>query len=91
MNALGRIPTDDELKRFVQLLNDAESKSPSTVTTTTSYDKNNNATSSVSSSTPSTVDEQALARQFAQEIGGAQYGSYGADNYISGLMQYLGA
>ena len=89
MNSLGRIPTDDELKRFVQLLNDAESKSPSTVTTTTSYD--DNATSSVSTSTPSGVDEQALADQFAQQVGGTEAASYGADNYISGLMQYLGA
>ena len=89
-NALGRLPTDDELKRFVQMLNDAESKSPTiTTTSTTSAD---GSTSSVSRTTPSAVDEQQMATEFAKQIGGGnEYNAYSADNYIAGLMQYLGA
>ena len=88
-NSLGRMPTDEELKRFVQMLNDAESKSPTT--TVTSTESSGGTTSSTMRTTPSTVDEQQMANEFAKQIGGGgEYNSYSADNYIAGLMQYLG-
>lgn len=87
--ALGRAPTDSELQRFLVLLNKAESKSPTkTVTkTTTEGDR----TRAVSRMTPSTVDAEALAEEFAQGIGGgAEFRGKSDYDYLSGLFASLG-
>jgi len=88
--ALGRAPTDEEVERFLLLLNKREAKSPTkTVTrTTTSGDS----TRAVSRTTPSTVDAQALAEEFAQGIGGgAEFEAKSDYDYLSGLFDSLGA
>lgn len=88
--ALGRAPTDEEVERFLLLLNKREAKSPTkTVTrTTTSGDS----TRAVSRTTPSTVDAQALAEEFAQGIGGgAEFEAKSDYDYLSGLFESLGA
>lgn len=88
--ALGRAPTDEEVERFLALLNKREAKSPTkTVTrTTTSGDR----TRAVSRTTPSTVDAQALAEEFARGIGGgAEFEAKSDYDYLSGLFESLGA
>lgn len=89
-DALGRAPTDEEVQRFVLLLNKAESKSPTkTVTKTTTM---GDRTRGVSRTTPSTVDAEALAQQFAEEIGGgAEFKAKSDYDYLSGLFESLGA
>ena len=88
-DALGRYPTDDELRQFMRILNSEESKKPSvSTTTTTSADGN---TSAVTNTTPSSVNAEAMALDFAQEIrGGKAYQANQADKYMSALMQSLG-
>lgn len=88
-DSLGRYPTDDEVAQFIDMLNKAESKSPSkTVTRTTTGE---GATRSVARTTPSTVDPQALAEQFAQEIGGGKpYAAGKRDQYLIGYLNSLG-
>lgn len=87
--ALGRYPTDEEVADFLNMLNKQEKKSPTkTVTRTTTE---GDMTTAVSRTTPSTVDAQALAEQFAQEIGGgAPYQANAAANYLSGFLESLG-
>lgn len=88
-SALGRMPTDEEVKNFVEMLNEAESKSPTTTVTNTIA--GDGTTSSTSRTTPSTVDERQMAMDFAKQIGGgSEFTANSADNYIAGLMQYLG-
>jgi hypothetical protein len=88
-DALGRVPTEDEVRRFIQMLNAAESKSPMVSTTTTT--RAGDETSAVTRMTPSDVDPQLLAEEFAQDIGGgAEYTSNQANRYMNALMQSLG-
>lgn len=88
-SALGRYPTDSEVQRFLEILNKAESKSPSkTITTTTT---GGDFTKAVSRSTPSAVDPQALAEEFARSIGGgAEFRAKSDFDYLSGLFESLG-
>lgn len=87
--ALGREPTDSEVSKFLLILNKAEAKSPNrTVTTTTT---NGDMTKAVSRSTPSGVDPEALAQQFAEEIGGGRpYEANAQVRYLSALLESLG-
>ena len=87
--ALGRYPTDDEVSQFVRMLNAEESKKPSvsTTTTTTTGDR----TSAVTRTTPSSVDAEQMAQEFAEDIkGGKAYQANQADRYMAALMQSLG-
>ena len=88
--ALGREPTDSEVSKFLLILNKAEAKSPNrTVTTTTT---NGDMTKAVSRSTPSGVDPEALAQQFAEEIGGGRpYEANAQVRYLSALLESLGS
>lgn len=87
--ALGRYPTDDEISRFIDMLNKAESKSPTkTVTRTTTAGKS---TRAVSRTTPSAVDAQAMAEEFAQGIGGGKpYKANARDRYLGALLDSMG-
>ena len=87
--ALGRYPTDEEVAEFLKIVNKQERKSPTkTVTRTTTE---GDMTTAVSRTTPSTVDAQALAEQFAQDIGGgAAYEANAAANYLAGFLESLG-
>lgn len=87
--ALGRYPTDEEVAEFLNMLNKQERKSPTkTVTRTTTE---GDMTTAVSRMTPSTVDAQALAEQFAQDIGGgAPYQANAEANYLAGFLESLG-
>lgn len=89
-DALGREPTDSEVSKFVAILNKAESKSPTrTVTKTTT---GGDMTRAVSRTTPSTVDPEALAQEFAQSIrGGAPYEANAQARYLSALLESLGS
>ncbi len=87
--ALGREPTDSEVSKFLLILNKAEAKSPSrTITTTTT---NGDMTKAVSRSTPSGVDPEALAEEFAQDIGGGRpYEANAQVRYLTALLESLG-
>lgn len=88
-DALGRYPTDDEVARFIDMLNKAERKSPTTTVTRTTKQGAN--TRSVVRTTPTEVDTQAMAEEFAQSIGGgAPYEANMADRYISALLNSMG-
>jgi hypothetical protein len=85
-DALGRAPSDDELSRFMAMLNEAESKSPTK--TITQYITSGNTRKSVSRTNPSDVDPESMAREFAQGIdGGAEMGEYQTNRFMSMLMQ----
>lgn len=84
--ALGRYPTDDEVQRFLSMLNKQEKKSPSKTVTRTSTDGSN--TTSVTRMTPSTVDAQALAEEFARSLEG--YDENAMDRYMNALFESLG-
>lgn len=88
--ALGREPTDSEITKFVALLNKAENKSPTkTVTRTTTE---GDMTTAVSRVTPSGVDAEYLAREFARGIGGgAPYQANAEANYLAGFLESLGS
>jgi hypothetical protein len=84
--ALGRYPTDKEVQEFLDIVNKKEKKSPSkTVTETTTT---GDMTRAVTRSTPSDVDVQALAEQFARGLEG--YDENAVDRYLNGLFQSLG-
>lgn len=84
--ALGRYPTDDEVAEFLKLLNKQEQKSPSkTVTRTTTE---GDMTTAITRMTPSTVDAQALAEEFARGLEG--YEDNAVDKYLNALFQGLG-
>jgi hypothetical protein len=87
--ALGREPTDSEVSKFLLILNKAEAKSPNrTITTTTN---NGDMTRAVSRSTPSGVDPEALAEEFAQNIGGGRpYEANAQTRYLTALLESLG-
>ena len=88
-DALGRAPTDSELAQFMAKLNDAESKSPTK--TITRYINGGGTRTSISRSTPSDVDPEQMAEEFAQGIdGGKPYEANKRDSYISGLLKSLG-
>ena len=88
-DALGRYPTDDEVARFVDMLNKAESKSPTTTVTRTT--KEGKTSRSVARTTPSEVDTQAMAEEFAESIGGgAPAAANKRDNYLIGYLNSLG-
>jgi hypothetical protein len=88
-DALGRKPTDSELAQFIDMLNKAESKSPTkTVTRTT---KDGKSSRSVGRTTPSDVDPQMMAEEFAESIGGgAPAAANKRDNYLIGFLNSLG-
>lgn len=88
--ALGREPTDSEVTKFVAMLNKAENKSPTrTVTRTTTSGGN---TTAVSRMTPSGVDAEYLAREFARGIGGGEpYQANAEANYLAGFLESLGS
>lgn len=83
-DALGRIPTDTEFTQFLRQLNNAESKSPTkTVTRRT-------AQGTVVQTSPSTVDSNQMAQQFAQNVeGGDPYRERQASDYMGLLSQRL--
>lgn len=87
--ALGREPTDSEVSKFLLILNKAEAKSPNrTITTTTT---NGDMTKAVSRSTPSGVDPEALAEEFAKGIGGGRpYEANAQTRYLTALLESLG-
>jgi hypothetical protein len=87
--ALGREPTDSEVSKFLLILNKAEAKSPNrTITTTTN---SGDMTRAVSRSTPSGVDPEALAEEFAQNIdGGRPYEANAQRRYLTALLESLG-
>lgn len=84
--ALGRYPTDDEVQRFLSMLNKQEKKSPSKTVTRTSTD--GSTTTAVSRMTPSTVDAQALAEEFARGLEG--YDENAMDRYMNALFESMG-
>lgn len=84
--ALGRYPTDDEVADFLSMLNKQEKKSPSRTVTRTTTDGSN--TTAVTRMTPSTVDAQALAEDFAKSLDG--YEENAVDRYLNALFDGLG-
>ena len=85
--ALGRYPTDKEVQEFLDIVNKREKKSPTkTVTKTTNM---GDTTRAVSRTTPSDVDVQALAEEFAQGLEG--YDENAADRYLNALLNSMGA
>lgn len=88
-NAIGRMPTDQELADFIAMLNEAESQSPTrTVTRTT---KTGDRTRSIARTTPSDVDAEQMAREFAAQIGGgAPMIAKGETDYLMGYLNSLG-
>ena len=88
-DALGRAPSDEELSQFMAMLNGAESKSPTK--TITQYVNNGSTRRSTSRTTPSDVDPQALAEEFAAGIGGgAPMGAKKETDYLMGYLNSLG-
>jgi hypothetical protein len=87
-DALGRSPSDEELSRFMTMLNDAESKSPTK--TITQYVNSGNTRKSISRTNPSDVDPEAMAREFASGVnGGNEMGSYQTNRLMSMLMNQV--
>lgn len=87
--ALGRYPTDKEVQEFLDIVNKKEKRSPSkTVTQTTTT---GDTTRAVTRMTPSTVDVQDLAEEFARGIGGgAEFEENATDRYLNALLNSLG-
>jgi hypothetical protein len=86
--ALGRAPSDQELADFMARLNAAEKKSPTK--TITNYVKEGNTQTATSRTKPSTVDPEAMAREFALEInGGSEAFDMQANSYLDNLMNML--
>jgi hypothetical protein len=88
-DALGRMPSEQELADFIAMLNEAESKSPTkTVTRTTKTGDN---TRAVARTTPSGVDPQQMAEEFAADIGGgAPRAAKAETDYLMGYLSSLG-
>lgn len=84
--ALGRYPTDEEVADFLKILNKEESKSPSKMVTRTTTE--GDVTTAIARSTPSTVDAQKLAEDFARSLEG--YEENAVDKYLNALFQGLG-
>ena len=88
-DALGRAPSDEELSQFMAMLNGAESKSPTK--TITQYVNSGSTRRSTSRTTPSDVDPEALAEEFAAGIGGgAPMGAKKETDYLMGYLNSLG-
>jgi hypothetical protein len=84
-DAIGRYPTQDEVVKFLKILNSAESKSPVTTVSTSSGDATTTRVSQTS------VDPERLAQQFAEDIGGgAPAQANSADRYMAALAGSLG-
>lgn len=84
-SSIGRDPTDAEVNQFLRQLNTAEQASPVVTTTTTTGRQ------SVSRTTPSGVDPQEMALQFAREIGGGdEYRENRALYYFNLIAQKYG-
>jgi len=80
-NAIGRAPSETELKRYMKMLHDAESNSPTRTVTSRS------GASSVSRTTPSNVDPANMALDFAKQIGGGDpYRERQASRYLDLIM-----
>lgn len=80
-SAIGRDPSDAELKRYMKMVHDAESNSPSRTVTTSS------GKTTVSRTTPSDVDTADMALDFAKEIGGGDpYRERKASHYLDLIM-----
>lgn len=89
-DALGRNPTDAEIRRFTQLLNGEERNSPSVTVTKTKY-VTDSKTRAVSRTTPSSVDPERLAMEFVQSIDqGTPYDNSQANRYVDALVNWLG-
>ena len=87
--ALGRYPTDGEVQRFLELLNKAENKSPTKTVTRTTTEGDN--TTAVSRTTPSGVDAQAMAEEFARTVqGGKPFEERAVDRYLNALLNSMG-
>jgi len=87
-DALGRPPSDRELAQYMARLNAAERKSPTR--TVTNYVRGKNTTTSTSRTKPSKVDPEAMAREFATQIGGGdEMTAYKATSYLDTLMASL--
>ena len=87
-DAIGRPPTRSELQGFLAMLNAAENKSPTR--TVTNYVRGDNSTTATSRTTPSTVDPEAMARQYAQQInGGEEFADYQNNKYLTALIDML--
>lgn len=85
--ALGRYPTDKEVQEFLDIVNKREKKSPTkTVTKTTNM---GDTTRAVTRTTPSDVDVQALAEEFASGLEG--FDENAADRYLNALLNSMGA
>jgi hypothetical protein len=86
--AIGRAPSQSELRQFMAMLNAAENKSPTR--TVTNYVRGDGTMTSTSRTTPSDVDPEAMAEKFAQQIGGgSEFGAFQTNQYLDGLMQML--
>jgi hypothetical protein len=84
--ALGRYPTDKEVEEFLEIVNKKEKKSPSkTVTKTTTA---GDTTRAVTRMTPSDVDVQSIAEDFARGLEG--YDENAADRYLNALLDSMG-
>jgi hypothetical protein len=80
-NAIGRAPSETELKRYMKMLHDAESNSPTRTVTSSSGG------ASVSRTTQSTVDPADMALNFAKEVGGGDpYRERQASRYLDLIM-----
>lgn len=77
---LGRNPTSTELSQFVAMLNQAESRNPTKTVQQT------NGTTTTQRTTPSPVDVNALAEQFASQIDPKQYKEYQSSYYLNLLL-----
>jgi hypothetical protein len=87
-DALGRPPSDSELAEYMARLNAAERKSPTK--TVTNYVRGKGSTTSTSRTTPSKVDPESMAREFAAQIGGGdEMMAYKATSYLDKLMGSL--
>ena len=82
---LGRNPTDSELSDFMNQLNSAERKSPSTSITTRSGNK------AITRTTPSSTDANQMALDFAKQIGGGdEYTQDRAQFYLNLIAKRYG-
>lgn len=87
-DALGRPPSQSELAEFMSRLNAAENKSP--IRTVTNYVRGDGTTTATSRTTPSSVDPDQMAREFAAEIGGGnEMAGYQANRFMDLLMARL--
>lgn len=89
-DALGRSPSESELSQFMAMLNEAESKSPTK--TITQYVTSGDTRRSTTRTTPSGLDPEAMAEDFAASIdGGAPMTANKETDYLMGYLNSLGA